>query len=288
MAFQNKNSTPVGGLELIDSHCHLDLLEDPAKVWQQCRDVGVNGLIIPGTESQQWPRLRQLSEDLNGVYWGAGIHPWWAKSRQEPERNTQGYNQESLPNRPAKLPQLQQLHQEFEQQSQHRYCVAIGECGLDKGRDHWQQQQQLCESQISIACDLKLPLILHCHKAHNDLIKMLIRYQPLSGGVIHGFSGSIELAQQYIKLGFLIGIGATVSYQRAKKTISTLKQLPQQALLLETDAPSMPLQGHQGQVNSPAFLPKILQCVAAIRGQSTQEVATISNTNCRQLFTKIQ
>lgn len=273
MAFLNKSSAmpmPPGDFELIDSHCHLDLLEEPTALWQQCLNVGVSGLVMPATESQLWPRLRQLSEDLNGVYWGVGVHPWWADCSRQPEHSTQ------------------QLQQELEQHSLHRYCVAIGECGLDKGRDHWPQQLQLFESQIATACNLKLPLILHCHKAHNELIELLIKYKPPSGGVIHGFSGSIELAQQYIKLGFLIGIGATISYPRAKKTIATLKQLPQQALLLETDAPSMPLQGHQGQANSPVFLPQILQRVAVIRGQSAQEIATISNINCRQLFTRIQ
>ena len=246
---------------LIDSHCHLDLLEDAPRQWQQCQLNNIHTLIIPATEPNKWTQIRHLSEQLEGVYWSAGIHPWWA----------QDLNPETL-----------------QQQTEHQKCVAVGECGLDKSRGNWPLQLALCQQQLAIASELQLPLILHCYRAHNELIQLLSRYRPRSGGVVHGFSGSIELAQQYIKLGFLIGIGATISYPRAKKTIATLKQLPEHSLLLETDAPSMPLYGNQGQTNSPIHLPKILQLVAAIRGQAAQEIATICNSNCRQLFTKIQ
>lgn len=255
MASLSKSPSAV---EYIDSHCHLDLLPQPEQLWQQCREQHIQQLIIPATEAKTWPRLRQLSHSLEGVYYSAGTHPWWCNSGID----------------------CDQIARELQQPA----CIAIGECGLDKSKERWLQQQLVCEQQIRLAADLQQPLILHCVKAHNPLIELLQRYRPTAGGVLHGFSGSLELAQQYIRLGFCLGIGATISYPRAKKTIATVKQLPASALLLETDAPSMPLYGQQGENNSPLYLPQIAAALAGLRGQSVAELVTICNDNCRRIF----
>ena len=101
-------------------------------------------------------------------------------------------------------------------------------------------------------------------KAIIRVLQLLKQYRPSKGGVIHGFSGSIDLAQQYVRLGFYLGIGGTISYTRAQKTRATAKALPLSNILLETDSPDMPIAGRQGLINSPEYLPEILQELSGI------------------------
>ena len=135
-----------------------------------------------------------------------------------------------------------------------------------------------------MAVEHQLPLILHGYGAHNELLQILGRYRPEAGGVIHGFSGSRQLAEQYWKLGFYIGVGGTITYERARKTRNAIKELPLEALLLETDAPDMPLSGEQGLDNTPLNLPAIASELAHIKGESVDTVVRQIALNTRQLF----
>ncbi|MCV6625320.1 MAG: TatD family hydrolase [Cellvibrionaceae bacterium] len=247
-------------MQLTDSHCHLDFAEfsDPAALWQQCRQQGIERLIIPATEPGNWASIAKLATGLEGVYWAAGLHPWWAEQYQLD---------------PA---QLQRALSEPN-------CIALGECGLDGGRPQSEQHLQALATQIEVAKSQQLPLILHGHKAHNGLLELLRHYRP-AGGVIHAFSGSLELAQQYIKLGFAIGIGAAISYERAKKTRNTAATLPLESIVLETDAPAMPLAGAQGKPNSPLALLQVAQILAELRGESIDTIASVTSANCDAIF----
>ncbi|WP_439135848.1 TatD family hydrolase, partial [Pseudomaricurvus sp.] len=112
----------------------------------------------------------------------------------------------------------------------------------------------------------------------------LSHYQPSAGGVIHGFSGSIEQAQQYWRLGFYLGVGGTITYERAKKTRRAIAGMPLESLLLETDAPDMPLDGFQGQPNTPLRLPRIAQCLAELRKAPLADIQKQTAQNTRTLF----
>jgi len=254
-------------MPLIDSHCHLDFAAfdaDRAALWQQCQSSGLEALIIPGVSPAQWPKAAQLCEELPGLHWAAGLHPWWVSGTQiSPD----------------------ELGEQLARQLHHQHCVAIGECGLDALIDcALEDQQRFLEVQLQLACEHHRPLILHVRKAHPQLQALLRYYRPPAGGVVHGFSGSRELGESYWKLGFHLGIGGTISYPRASKTRQAVAELPLEALLLETDAPDMPLQGFQGEANSPLRLTDVAAILAELRGESVATIADQTNLNTRRLF----
>jgi TatD DNase family protein len=145
-------------------------------------------------------------------------------------------------------------------------------------------QQQLLAIHIEVANQLRKPLIIHCVRAHNELIALLKKNKAEVGGVIHAFSGSYEVAQQYVELGFYLGIGGTITYERAQKTRAAAAKIALEFLVLETDAPDMPLQGKQGQRNSPENIPQIARVLADLRGVTVDEIAAATNHNAMQLF----
>lgn len=254
---------------LFDSHCHFDFsvfgTAQPA-IWQFCQQQHINRLLIPGTSPQQWPQGQHLSETLKGVYFSCGVHPWFLS--------------EVPPDLPAAMsPYLQ-----------HKNCVAIGECGLDGSiKTDLAMQIPIFEAQLQLAKSSQLPLIVHAHKAHNKVQQLLKKYAPNKGGVIHAFTGSIELAQSYTNLGFKLGIGGSITYPRAHKTRRAAANLPLQSFLLETDAPDMPLHGHQGKANSPERLIDIARCLYELRRdagktETLDEIMRQTTDNSRSLF----
>lgn len=254
---------------LFDSHCHFDFSafnERQMAIWQACQQMRIKHLVIPGTSPEQWGRGQHLSELLDGVYFSAGIHPWF------------------LSETPLDLPLT------LAAQLQHENCIAIGECGLDGSIDtDLSMQLAIFKTHLELADKHQLPLIIHAHKAHNSVQQQLKKYAPVKGGVIHAFTGSIDLAQSYIKLGFKLGIGGSITYPRARKTRFAAANLPLQALLLETDAPDMPLHGHQGEANSPERLTEIAQCLYALRRdagktETLDEIMRQTTDNSRSLF----
>ena len=254
---------------MIDSHCHFDFAvfdEDRQAIWQRCQALGVQGLIVPGTQPKQWPIAQAISKQYAGIFTSCGLHPHFIS--------------DFLAHYPAS--NLLPLMRDF---IANNSVVAIGECGLDKGiAIDKQTQEQFLEEQIALACELELPLILHVYGKHNAIQRLLNKYQPAQGGVIHAFSGSLDLAQYYWRMGFYLGVGGTITYPRANKTRQAIAQMPLEALLLETDAPDMPLDGFQGQRNSPERLPLIAQALADLKGISLEEVQQQTLLNTQALF----
>jgi len=261
-------------MTLFDSHCHFDFdcfETERAAIWQSCRAAGVTQLLIPGVSPELWQRQRRLLEQFEGLYAATGLHPWWVTAWLNTLSN-RDLSKEVLKH--SLLPHLQ-----------HPRCVAVGECGLDAMIElPLEQQTPLFEAQLQCACEQQLPVIVHVRRAHNQTLQLLKRYRPGRGGVVHGFSGSLELAQQYWRLGFYLGVGGTITYERASKTRAAVAGMPLEALLLETDAPDMPLSGRQGAANSPAYLPAVASCLAAIRGSSPERIAAQTTANTHQLF----
>lgn len=269
-------------LALIDSHCHLDfpvLSGDHQALLRAAEDEGICDILVPGVCPDQWPALQVLlalsnrHSGLARVHAAAGLHPWWVESYRQSQGGKQcGGSVQGL---------VGQLRATLQQNT---FC-ALGECGLD-GTIELPLAQQLpfFEAQLALAADMSLPLIVHAHGAHNEVQRCLKAQRGLCGGVIHGFSGSPELAQSYWGMGFALGVGGTITYERAKKTRRAVAQLPWDALLLETDAPDMPLSGHQGEPNSPLRLPDVAEALAQLRGVSVSQVATATTNNARRIF----
>ena len=260
-------------IEFVDSHCHFDFSEfdyDRDTVWQECLNKNVSAMIVPGIEPAQWPRLTQLSKQYVGLFYAVGIHPWWLE-KLFPEVIT-----------PA---ELETVKHQLRKNSSVLGCVAIGECGLDAMIDQpLIEQIKILRVHVQLASELSLPLILHCRKTHNELITLLKQHNLRAGGVVHGFSGSIETALQYWSMGFYLGIGGTITYERANKTRTAVKKLPIEAIVLETDAPDMPLAGKQGTRNTPTSIPLGAKTLAGLRGESLEIIANKTTENARRLF----
>lgn len=268
-----------------DSHCHLDFTEfnaDRTVLWQACNAQGITQLLMPGVTPDQWHIAAQLCAQYKGLFYAAGIHPHWIE--QQPWFQT---DKKDLLDSDTREKIVALIQQEFVQSANINaaHCVAVGECGLDKMiSTSLELQQQLLIIHIELANQLQKPLIVHCVRAHNELIALLKKNKPQFGGVIHAFSGSYEVAQQYVDLGFYLGIGGTITYERAQKTRAAVAKIPVEFLVLETDAPDMPLQGKQGRRNSPEHIPQVAQVLAILRGMAVHEIAAVTCSNAMRLF----
>ncbi|MBC6905404.1 TatD family deoxyribonuclease [Saccharophagus sp. K07] len=255
-------------LEFFDTHCHFDFEDfdsDRDEIWAECQNRGIHHMLVPGVQPEQWPRMRDLCAANRGIYFAAGLHPCWLESPQDQN--------------------LSQLQQALRDIAAIEHCIAIGECGLDQyiDGDETLQEAVLC-AQLEMAQELEKPVILHCRRAHNLLLRCLKQFPLKRGGILHAYSGSQEQAEQYWKMGFFLGIGGTITYERANKTRTAVKHLPLNALVLETDAPDMPLFGQQGERNSPLNVLEVAKTLAELRGDSLANIATQTTQNAKQLF----
>ncbi len=253
----------------IDTHCHLDFEEfdqDRDQIWQACKKKGIKHLLIPSVSPDNYENLAQLCTNNNAWKFAVGMHPWWL-DKVKVEINGSHLSELIIP---------------F---LKHSSCTAIGECGLDSMiATPIDRQLEILEVQVRLAERYRKPLIIHCVKSHNDLIALLKRHKPHAGGVIHGFSGSLNQAEAYWGLGFYIGIGGTITYDRAKKTRDAISAMPLESLLLETDAPAMPLSGQQGKRNSPLQVIKIAEVLAELKGETVINIARKTSCNAINLF----
>jgi TatD DNase family protein len=251
---------------LFDTHCHLDFAcfgdDFPAQL-ERCHLAGVRKLVLPSTGADNWDRLRSLCESHDGVYFALGCHPFFLHSNS--------------------LESLMDLNDRLKDRPAH--CVAIGECGLDSMITVSQALQERCfDIQIELAMQYQLPLIIHSRKSHSRVIAMLKQRKYQGSGVIHAFSGSYEQAIQFIDLGFKLGVGGVITYPRANKTRNAIARVALEDLVLETDAPDMPILGRQGQLNHPQYLSQILDALALLRNQDPELIAaSLWRTSC-QLF----
>lgn len=251
-----------------DSHCHLDFAEfDEHRdaLIAQCAHANIHRLFLPGVDANSWQRqltlCQQLSQDNCQLFPALGIHPWYVANSQEDD-----------------LTQLKTLL------AATANIVAIGEIGLDGMIENMPRQQDFFAQQLTMARQFNLPVMVHHRKSHALIVPQLKAINLVRGGVIHAFSGSYQQAKAYLDLGFKLGIGGTITYERAQKTRNTIKKLPLNALLLETDAPAMPIAGQQGQQNSPLHLTHIFQCLCQLRPESAETIASQLEENINQLF----
>lgn len=283
-------------LELFDTHCHFDFEDfdaDRHSLWSACRTQSIFNMVIPGVAPEQWPRMQALCESASGLYYAVGLHPCWlhidnANLFSYPPSPTPkvavGFTPSSAEERKKSLTLLRDQLISAANRSNNR-CVAIGECGLDQfinGDIAWQEAVLHCHLQVAV--ELNLPIILHCRRAHNELLRCLKRYRLPKGGILHAYSGSTEQARQYCERGLFLGIGGTITYPRANKTRVAVAELPLDKMVLETDAPDMPLQGHQGQRNTSLQLVNIARTLAELRSEPIEHIAAITTQNAKQLF----
>jgi TatD DNase family protein len=253
------NSPP----QFIDTHCHLDFqrMGNIGQVLTTSHAANITTFVVPSVNYKNWEQVLTLSQVHSSIYGALGIHPYFIESNNYLEQ----------------LASLATLNRSN--------IVAIGEIGLDGTIDcPMDIQLTVLKPQLALAKSLNLPIICHAHKAYDLLLKQLRHYKLSRGGVIHGFSGSLVQAQEFLKLGFYLGVGGVITYERAQKTRRVFSQLPLESLLLETDSPDMPLSGLQGLANHPKNIPLIAQQLGLLLQVSIDDVARITTDNARKLF----
>ena len=251
-------------VSLVDSHCHLDadgFDPDREAVVARARDAGVEAQVVPATHAAAWPKLRDVCAAGAGLNPAYGLHPTFLEHHQP--RHLRELGDWIGRERP----------------------VAVGECGLDywvDGLDR-DRQQEFFDGQLRLAAEHDLPVIVHARRAVDAVIASIRRVGRLRG-VVHRFSGSPQQAGQLWELGFMIGIGGPVTYERARRLRRLVADMPLEHLLLETDAPDQPDADNRGGRNEPALLVRVLDAIAGLRGQDREEIAAATTANARRLF----
>lgn len=269
----NQPESAPTDLEFFDTHCHFDFDDfdhDRDHLWRACKEQGINHLLIPGVQASQWSRMQRLCAENSGLYFAVGLHPCWLSGNID--QHSRGTQLSAL--RSALIDQLNTDN-----------CIAIGECGLDQYIDgDAELQEAVLACHLEIAQQYDKPILLHCRRAHNQMLRCLKAFPLKRGGILHAYSGSREQAEQYWQMGFYLGIGGTITYDRANKTRNAVQGLPLEALVLETDAPDMPLNGQQGRRNTPLNIREIAQTLAHLRGDSLDAIAQQTTANAKKLF----
>jgi TatD DNase family protein len=165
--------------------------------------------------------------------------------------------------------------------------LAVGEIGLDfhvaKAAVERERQRKLCAAQLAIAADAGLPVLLHVRKAHDTMLGLL-RRAGVPGGIAHAFNGSLEQARTYLDLGFRLGFGGMLTFERSSKLRRLAAALPLEAMVLETDAPDLTVASHRYERNSPEYLPEVLTALAEVREADPAEVAAATTANARAVL----
>ncbi|MBL7087796.1 TatD family hydrolase [Acidovorax sp.] len=266
----------------IDTHCHLDAPEfdvDRSAVRIQAAAQGVCHCVIPAVERSNWDTVRALAHQ-HGDSYALGIHPLYTGRAEDED--------------------LRHLGEYLEQHHADPRLVAIGEIGLDyfvPGLDPV-RQERFYRAQLQLARRFDLPVILHVRRSADKLLKGL-RDLPVRGGIAHAFNGSLQQAQAFVALGFKLGFGGAVTYDRALQLRRLATELSRDALVLETDAPDIPphwlyttaAERAAGQAqgrNSPGELPGIAAVVAQLRGQSMQALARNTRANAMAALPRLE
>ena len=270
----------------IDTHCHLDAAEfdaDRDVVRQNAKTLGVEKCVIPAVMASHFDEVRLLAHRHADAY-ALGIHPLYTPQAEDKD--------------------LASLDTHLHAHRDDPRLVAVGEIGLDgfvpeiNTPEAFAKQTHFFEAQLQIAQRHQLPVILHVRRSADGLLKGLRQF-PVAGGIAHAFNGSLQQAKLFIEMGFKLGFGGAVTYDRATKLRALATELPLSALVLETDAPDIPPhwmyttaedreKGKAQGRNSPAELPRIASDLAELRDISLEELAAATSANARQALPRLQ
>jgi TatD DNase family protein len=258
----------------IDTHCHLDAAEfdaDRDAVVARARAAGVTQIVIPAVNAHNLERVRELAHEHDLTY-ALGIHPLCVMGAEPGD--------------------LDRVAEALEKYADDERLVAVGEIGLDffvPGIDPDTQQHFYVE-QLKLAKRARLPVLLHVRRSADKLLAGLRRVGFTHGGIAHAFNGSEQQAQAFIDLGFKLGFGGTLTFERSLQIRRIAAQVPEKALVMETDSPDIPPQwlyktadereASPGQArNEPAELPRMAESLAALRGWTVAHTAAVTSVN---------
>lgn len=247
---------------IFDTHVHYDdeqFGEDREELLSSIQHSGVGAVVNVCSDVASWDKVRDLTEKYTFIYGAAGVHPDSVGDLDE--------------RRFAELRQLLKLDK----------FVAVGEIGLDYYWDNECRslQKEWFIRQLDLARELKLPVIIHSREAAADTLNIMRKYGQGLGGVIHCFSYSVEMAREYVKLGFYIGIGGVVTFKNARKLKEVVQDIPMEFLVLETDCPYLAPVPNRGKRNSSLNLTYVAEQIAELKGLSYDEVVNRTEENAR-------
>ena len=253
---------------MIDTHCHLDgeeFREDLEQVIARAKEAGVEMIGVPAIDLKSCVSVFTLCQQYPGFcYPMYGLHPEEVKANWKAQLG--GIKMDMLAWNP----------------------VAIGEVGLDFywSREFEEAQLQAFEEQVKWAVEWKLPLMIHCRKAQNEMVAILKKYKDdLSGGVFHCFTGNALEAQELLQFeGFVLGIGGVLTFKKSKLPETLAEVVPLERIVLETDAPYMAPEPMRGQRNEPAFVAYVCKKLAEVYGVSVETVDNGTTANAKRVF----
>ena len=252
---------------MIDSHCHINdnlYKENPEEYIKNAENSGVFQFLVVGFDKVSSIDAVNISKQFNGCYAAVGIHPSDIKKRKEND-----------------LEEIRKLAKDEK-------VIAIGEIGLDYYWDKDEaikaEQRKYFIEQIKIANELDLPISIHCREAIDDCLQILKENPVKKVGIMHCFAGSVESAKEFIKLGFLLGFGGTVTFKNAVRPKEVVASVPSDSYVLETDAPYLTPDPHRGKENHSKYLYLIRNKIAELRGISPEQVEKETNENFKRVF----
>ncbi len=257
---------------IFETHAHYDdsrFEDDRDELLKGMEEAGIGRIINSGASVDSTKMTIKLAQAYQHVYAAVGVHP-------------------------SEIEEMDEVFLEWmRMQTNWEKAVAIGEIGLDY---YWDKEPEVQENQrywfkrqLELAKEVQLPVIIHSRDAAADTMQMLKDVQEWNlKGVIHCYSYSKEMALEFIKMGYYIGVGGVVTFKNAKKLVETVEAIPLERILLETDCPYMAPEPFRGKRNSSLYLPYVLKKIAKIKGISTEEVERVTEANARALFTKVK
>ena len=245
----------------IDTHCHIvsEYYDDIDEVIKNAIDNGVLKIIINGYNMQSNREVLELVKKYDIVYGALGIQP----------EELYDYNDDSL--------------KFIEEHINDEKIIAVGEIGLDYHYDTDKKlQKELFKRQLEIAYKYNKPVIIHSRDCIQETYNIL--KESKVKGIMHCYSGSKEMALEFIKIGFLIGIGGVSTFKNAKNIVDVIKYIPLEYIILETDSPYLTPEPYRGKRNEPMYIPIVAKRVADIKGLDIKEIERTTTDNARRLF----
>ena len=252
---------------MIDSHCHINdelYKNNPAEYVKEAEKVGVFQFLVVGFDEKSSELALEIANKNKSCYAAVGIHPSDAKNAK-----------------PGDLEKIKEL-------AKSEKAIAIGEIGLDyywdKDESVRAQQKEFFKEQIKIANELNLPISIHCRDALEDCLQILKENPVKRGGIMHCYAGSLEMSSEFIKLGFLLGFGGTVTFKNSIRPKEVAKNVPSNSYVLETDAPYLTPHPFRGKENHSKYLHLVRDQIADLRNISPEQVEKETTNNFKRVF----
>lgn len=247
---------------IFDTHAHYDdkaFDDDRDELLKNILNDSVCCIVNQGTDIKTSEQSIKLAEKYNGIYAAVGFHP-------------ECLDENSI----NQLETIKKL-------AQHKKVVAIGEIGLDYYYDIPKDlQKAVFAKQLELANEMKLPVVIHDREAHGDTLEYLKKYKPK--GIVHCFSGSVEMAREILKLGMYIGMGGVVTFKNARKTVEVIEDIPLDRLVLETDAPYLSPVPFRGKRCDSSMIRYTAQRIAEIKNTTAEEILAITRKNAEMVY----